>query len=97
MIDLLDLTEIVWTDKLGNFVEVKPLSKEHNLYTQALKYREQLLEGIANFDDEFATQYLDGHPFDRAALIRSIRSVLNKHPLQTCPVFVGSALKNRGM
>lgn len=46
-----------------------------------MKEREALLDNISNFDDEFASKYLDGADFTKQDLILIIRNIVNKFPL----------------
>jgi len=97
VIDLIEMKEIRWNDKLGNYVDYLPCDVNHPLYESAMMYRETLLDNIATFDDDFAIKYLDGVKFDNNEIHAAIRLVLNKNPLRTSPVMFGSALKNKGI
>jgi len=62
---------------------------------EALKYRQILIEKLADFDDSLMSKYLDEEPITEQDLHRAARhAVLN---LFVTPVFIGSAFKNKGI
>lgn len=65
------------------------------LETGTREAREALLEAAADFDDTILADYLDGRPVDPERLRTAIR-----HGTFSCrifPVFLGSALRNKGI
>ena len=92
VVDLVEMDAIVYEDELGvNFerVEIPEDMKE-----QAEKYREELMETLAEEDDEFMMNYLEGEVTtdDIKSLLRE--AVLN---VDVIPVLCGSAFKNKGV
>ncbi len=92
VVDLVEMDAIVYEDELGvNFdrVEIPEDMKE-----QAAKYREILMEVLAEEDDEFMMKYLEGEVSteDIKELLR--QAVLN---VNVIPVLCGSAFKNKGV
>jgi elongation factor G len=57
--------------------------------------REEIVEVLADFDEEIATLFLEGEPVSEALLRRALR----KHTiaLDVIPVLCGSAFKNKGV
>jgi elongation factor G len=94
VIDLLDRQAYYWDEEsLG--AELRRDEIPGELADDAELARDQLIERIADFDDEVMAKYLDGQdvPVDqlRAAIRRSTLS------LDVVPVLCGSAFKNKGV
>lgn len=99
VIDLISMEEIRWLDKYGNEVDHIPVDKHHPMYQKVVSARDDLLGAISEFDDKIAEIYLEGstEQLNQQLLYAAIKKIINEHPDKTCPVLVGSALKNRGM
>ncbi|HZS41747.1 MAG TPA: elongation factor G [Polyangia bacterium] len=65
------------------------------LLEEAKKHRHDLVEKLADFDDHIAEQFLDGKDVPAEQLKPVIRRVTIE--LKATPVFIGSALKNKGV
>ena len=65
-----------------------------SLSDQATRYREQLVEAVAETDDELLTKYLDGTELTAEELTRGLRSGIASGAV--VPVLVGAAAKNIG-
>ncbi len=65
------------------------------LLEEAKKHRHDLVEKLADFDDQVAEQFLDG----KEVAAEIIKPVIRKAciELKATPVFIGSALKNKGV
>ncbi|MBN8554046.1 MAG: elongation factor G [Deltaproteobacteria bacterium] len=93
-IDLIDQKALLWkSDETGTKFEVSEIPAE--LKADAKKAREEMLEAIANCDDEVANLYLSGEEISRDILIGAIRKIALS--LKGTPVFCGSSFKNRGV
>ncbi|MDC1174379.1 elongation factor G [Bacteriovoracaceae bacterium] len=57
--------------------------------------REELIETIADYDDEFAEKYLSGEDLSVDEIKNVIRKAVNEHFF--VPVYCGSAFKNKGI
>lgn len=62
---------------------------------QAQKYREKLIEALADFDDELASSYLEGKELTADIIRVAIRKATIS--LDFCGVIPGSAFKNKGV
>ena len=94
IVDLLEKKALFWDDEsLG--AEFRAGEIPADLVDDAELARDQLIERLADFDDEVMAKYLDGQdvPVDelRAAIRRSTLK------LDVVPVFCGSAFKNKGV
>jgi elongation factor G len=89
------MKQLIWDDDtLGATFTEGPISDEH-LREEALKYREQLVESVAEVDDQVMEAYLSEDPVTPEMLIPGIRKATVE--LKLVPVFCGAALKNRGI
>jgi len=94
VIDLVEMRAIVWLDDLGMNFEVGEIPSE--LAEQAEEYHHQLIDAVAEHDDELLETYLgDGS----AVTPEMIRRALRKATLEIAvnPVLLGSAFKNKGV
>jgi elongation factor G len=93
VVDLLEQKAIYWDDELGREPRVTEIPAE--LQEAAAEARAQLVERIAELDDELTIKFLEGEeitiPELKAALRRAV--IAGK----ATPVFCGSSLRNRGV
>ncbi|MCF8037965.1 MAG: elongation factor G [Desulfohalobiaceae bacterium] len=93
IIDLLGFKYVTF-DPETRGAEVQELELTPEQAAEARKWREKLIENLADFDESLLEPYLAGEEISAETLIPIIRkSVIN---FQTVPVFLGSALKNIG-
>ena len=93
MIDLVKMRAIVYGDKLGKdeeFVEIPA-----DMLEKAQEYRQQLLEAVAESDDELMMKYLDGGDFTEEEINEGIRTMTVA--CKMTPVCCGSSYKNKGV
>ena len=94
VIDLVEMKAYYWDDESqGVKYEVSEIPKEYR--AQAIKYREKMIETIAEYDDEFLVKYVDGRTLTIDDLKVGIRASALKAKIT--PVFCGSAVKNKGI
>jgi elongation factor G len=94
VIDLVEERALIWDgDALGANYRSEPIPAE--LREQAARYRERMIEGLADHDERIMELYLDGKPPEVAELRRAIRAATLK--LQMVPVLLGSAFRNKGV
>jgi elongation factor G len=66
-----------------------------DLADEVARYREMMLESLAEYDDQFAEKYLEGHEFTVEELKAALRSATLR--CKITPVLCGSAFKNKGI
>ncbi len=94
VIDLIQMKAIVWDDDtLGATFRIEDIPE--NEKEQALSYREQLIETLADQNDGIMEAYLAEETIDEKALVDAIRH--STIDLKLVPVLCGSALKNKGV
>jgi elongation factor G len=84
----------VWEDDLGTKMEVVEIPTE--LLEQAQEYHHQLIDAVADHDDELMETYLlDEEAVTPEILKRALRAATLD--ISVTPVFAGSAFKNKGI
>jgi len=93
IIDLMGKKAHVYNDDKGDDVTIGDIPKE--LEEKVEEYRTNLIESIAETDEELMELYLGGEEIP----IESLKAALRKCCLETTiiPVFCGSAYKNKGV
>jgi elongation factor G len=96
VVDLFTMNKIIYTDDLGSTSDETPVSDaDGDLKTTALKWRGELIEAIAEQDDELLEMFFDGQdiPVDR------LKKALRKATIagDVLPMLCGSAFKNKGV
>ncbi|MEO8639383.1 MAG: elongation factor G [Chloroflexota bacterium] len=93
VIDLLEMQAITYGNDLGDLIEVGEIPAE--LAEDAAKWRDKLVEAVADLDDDIAHRFLEGQEVDAGALRRALRA--GTLASKIIPVLCGSALKNKGV
>lgn len=94
MIDLLKMKAYTFSDDdLGASVVVEEISAD--LKDEAEMAREELIETLADYDDDFAEKYLGGEDITEEEIKALMRKAVIEHNF--VPVFCGSAFKNKGV
>lgn len=93
VIDLLSFKYIFWKDDMGKNYEILDIPVA--LISEAEKYREKLLEVVAEHDESIMARYLEGSSIFEKELKLFIRSMTIKGVV--VPIFCGSAFKNKGI
>src|SRR6056297_689055 len=94
IIDLLEMKYVVWDDEsLGASFDVVDIPSDY--VETAERYREMLIETVADVDDSIMEAYLAGPGVENKDLIAAIRKATIN--LSLVPVLCGSALKNKGI
>ncbi len=92
-IDLVEQESVIFTDDLGtksDHTEV-PTSME----AEFAQYHDQLIERVAETDEELTLKYLEGEEISKEEIIAALRKATIAGTL--VPVLCGSALKNKGV
>ncbi len=94
VIDLLRMKAVEWKDEtLGAAFEEMPIPED--LLEEATKYREMLVETLADKDDGIMNKYLAEEDIELPELKRAIRSATVN--LKLVPILCGAALRNKGI
>ena len=93
VIDLLNMNAIIWKDDLGKEIDVIDIPAD--LLEEAQLKRSELVERVAEVDDELMIKFLEGEEIELDELKAGIRRCVLKNTLY--PVFCGSSLKNKGI
>jgi elongation factor G len=93
MVDLVTEEAIVYTDDLGTSLRRSEIPE--SMRELVAQYRHDLLEAVAESDDELMIKYLDGETLSTADIIRGLRA--GTVGTKLVPVLCGSALKNKGV
>lgn len=94
VIDLVQMKKYIWQNEdLGAKFELLELDESER--EEAQMYREELIESIADYDDELADLYLGGDDVSEELLKRAIRKAVIHEGF--IPVFCGTAFKNKGV
>lgn len=94
MIDLLTLKKYTWAGSdLGEKFTLTDL--EGSELDEAKLYRDELIEALADYDDQLAESYLGGEEISAEAMEKAIRTATIKHGF--IPVLCGTAFKNKGI
>lgn len=93
IIDLISMKAELYEDDLGTIIQESDIPED--LLETAKKYREEMIEEIADFDEEVMELYLGGEdvPNDMIKKVLRRECVAN----QVTPVLCGSAYKNKGV
>ena len=93
IIDLIAMKAELYEDDLGTIIQESDIPED--LVETAKKYREEMIEEIADFDEEVMELYLGGEdvPNDLIKKVLRRECVAN----QVTPVLCGSAYKNKGV
>ena len=94
VVDLVEMRSIVWTDDLGMNFETGEIPAE--LLEQAREYHHQLIDAVADHDEELMETYLVD---EDAVTSEMLKRALRKATLDitVTPVLLGSAFKNKGI
>jgi len=94
VIDLMKMKAIVWSeDNLG--ATFQELAIPEDYVDEAVRYRERMLELLADNDDSIMENYLSEEEIDIQSIKRAIRQATIK--LALVPILCGAALRNKGI
>jgi elongation factor G len=94
VVDLIEMRSLTWNDPLGTKIDVGDIPAE--LVEQAQEYHHQLIEAVADHDEELTETYLLD---EESVTAEMLRRALRKATLAATvtPVLCGSAFKNKGI
>jgi len=94
IIDLVEMKAVLYNEStLGKLYEEAEIPK--GLVEQAEEYRNNILEAVADYDEELLEKYLEGEEIT----IKELKAAIRKATIdgKITPVFCGSAFKNKGV
>jgi elongation factor G len=93
IVDVLRQRAYIYGNDLGTDIKVVEIPED--LKDQAAEYYEKLVEVAADYDENIMMKFLEGEKPTEEELIRAIRK--GTLAMEIFPVFLGSALKNKGV
>ncbi|PZR56453.1 MAG: elongation factor G [Candidatus Meridianibacter frigidus] len=93
VVDLFTMKAIIYTDDAGSAMESQEIPAD--LRETAQKWRHDLIEAIAESDEELAELFLLGEEIPEAVLRRALRTATIEGTV--LPMLCGSAFKNKGV
>ncbi len=94
VVDVVEMRAITWNDDLGANMEVGEIPQ--GLLEQANEYHHQVLDAVADHDDDLMTAYLeDESSVTTDMLKRALRAATLDGSIT--PILLGSAFKNKGV
>ena len=93
IVDLIENKAIIYTDDKGKTMESSEIPA--NMLDEVKKMRDQMVEKIAETDDELTLRYLEGEEISADELRAALRAAVIARKI--VPVLCGSALKNKGV
>ena len=93
IIDLLEMKADVYYDDLGKDMRVEEIPED--MRAEAEEYRTQLLEAVADFDDEIMEMYLEGEEIPTEMIKAAIRKATIANEM--VPVTCGTSYRNKGV
>ena len=93
IIDLIEMKADVYYDDLGKDMRVEEIPED--MRAEAEEYRTQLLEAVADFDDEIMEMYLEGEEIPTEMIKAAIRKATTQ--VKFVPIVCGTSYKNKGV
>jgi elongation factor G len=94
VVDLVEMRSLTWSDDLGTNMEIGEVPPE--LAEQANEYHHQLIDAVADHDEELLETYLEDESAVTSEMLRrAIRAATLD--ISVTPVLLGSAFKNKGV
>ncbi|RAL23245.1 elongation factor G [Thermoflavimicrobium daqui] len=93
IIDLIENKAMFYLDDLGKEYEVRDIPADYQ--DKAEEYRTQLIEAVAELDEDLMMKYLEGEEITIEEIKSALREGVCK--VQITPVLCGSSYKNKGV
>ena len=93
IIDLIEMKADVYYDDLGKDMRVEEIPED--MRDEAEEYRTQLIEAVADFDDEIMELYLEGEQVPTEKIRAAIRKATTQ--VKFVPIVCGTSYKNKGV
>ncbi|MDQ3402516.1 MAG: elongation factor G [Actinomycetota bacterium] len=95
VVDLVEMRALTWRGEVMKGEDYTVEEIPADLVERAAEFREQLLEAVAETDDELMELYLAGEPLSVEQIKTGIRRIVTNR--SAYPVLCGSAFKNKGV
>ncbi len=92
-VDLVEMNAVIYKDDLGEKTEITEIPED--MKELAAKHRQELLDSVAESDDELMMKYLEGEELTVEEINRGIRKATIACAMT--PVVCGSSYKNKGV
>lgn len=93
IVDLVSMKARIYEDDLGQNIRIEEIPSE--MKEKAEQYREQMLEAIAETDEELMMKYLEGESMTEEEIMKGLRAATVETKIT--PVLCGSSYKNKGV
>ena len=95
VVDLIKMKAILWHDEtMGAEYDIEDIPAD--LVDEANEWRDKLLEGAADFDDDLMEKYMDDpSTITEEEIINAVRK--GTVAMKCCPMLLGSSYKNKGV
>jgi elongation factor G len=93
IIDLITMKAIMYDDVMGLKYKIAEIPSE--MLSLAAKYKQELIENIANFNDDILNKYLENIEISQPELVLAIRNITISG--KAVPVLCGASFKNKGV
>ncbi|MBR1925510.1 MAG: elongation factor G [Clostridia bacterium] len=93
IVDLVEMNAVIYKDDLGKEMEITEIPE--NMKADAQKYHDQMVEAVAEVDDELLEKYLGGEELTKEEIKRGLRK--GTVELKFNPVCCGSSYANKGV
>ena len=93
IIDLIEMNAVVYQDDLGKQFETVAIPED--MKEKAAEWRHQLVENVAEADEELLMKYLEGEDLTIAEMKKTIRKMTIEGKM--VPVLCGTAYRNKGV
>jgi len=93
IVDLIKNRAVYYGDEMGVDLIYKDIPEQ--MKADSARYRERLIESLAELDDALMNRFINGEGLDEATITATIRKYTIANKL--IPVFCGTALKNKGV
>ncbi len=92
-VDVIEQEAVIFVDDLGTKSESAAIPAD--LVDEAKQRREELIEAVAETDEDLMMKYLESEPISNDEIRKALRAATIKS--QLVPVLCGSSLKNKGV
>ncbi len=93
IIDLVTMKAILYKDVMGIKYSVEEIPKD--MEAVANKYRQELIENIANYNDDILHKYIENIDISESEIISALRKITLE--VNGVPVLCGASFKNKGI